>query len=196
MRARLALVVAVVVVMSGIAAAPIGGSAGVDNSAPWSGNPLAAVVYAQGPEPVQEPVQEPEPVEQEPEPAESPEEPAPVEEPAPASEPEPQVTPEPAPVEQEPEVAEQPAEEPEAEAEPMGLSDYWSQLQAAITAEASHAVTVAAATEALEVARRALAEAEEAHAAAMEGQGGHGAGTRAAAEALVDFLTAEYLPEQ
>lgn len=97
---------------------------------------------------------------------------------------------EPQPVEQVEQVEQQPEPEPP---EPVTLSDVYAALQAAITADAAHQVTVGASTDALEAARQALVDAEQAHAAAMEDQGEHNAGLRAAAQRFVDFLTAAYL---
>lgn len=92
--------------------------------------------------------------------------------------------------EPDPEVVEQP------EPEPVTLGDVYGALQAAITAEAANQVTVGAATDALEAARQALVDAEQAHADAMRGQGERDAGVRTAAQAFVDFLTLTYLQPQ
>ena len=124
----------------------------------------------------QEAAEEPEPLEQE-----AAEEPEPVE-PKPASEPEP---------EPEPENAAEPESVPEPE--PLSLDSVWGSLQDAIDAEADHQDTVSRTTGALEEARRALVEAEGAHASAMEGQGERNQSIRGAAQALVDFITAVYL---
>ena len=192
MRARLTLVVAFVAAMSVIAVAPIGSGAPNDGPLLWTGNPFVTTVLAQS-EPAQEPTppaptEEPQP---EPDPVEQAEETPPVEEALgaePAEEADQEPTPEP-----EPEVAEEPAAEPAPEPEPASLGDFWGELQAAITSEASNAVTVGAAADALETARRNLVEAEQGHAQAMEGQGEHNAVVRAAARRLVDFVTSAYL---
>ncbi|MCY4120229.1 MAG: hypothetical protein OXG72_04840 [Acidobacteria bacterium] len=224
MKARITLVVAVVALIAGLAgytnpdaflqtlvaqvqAAPAQEPASQPEPLPVEQEPEPAespedtvpVEPAQEPEPAED--VEPEPEVQEPEPAEDVEPEPEVQEPEPAEdvEPEPEVQ-EPAPVEQvEPDPAPQPApevvEEPEPEPE-MTLADFWSVLQAAITAEAAHRVTVGATNDGLEAARQALIEAETAHADAMHDQGEHRAGIRAAAQDFVDFLTASYLQPQ
>ena len=191
MRARLTLVVAFVAAMSVIAVAPIGSGAPNDGPLLWTGNPFVTTVLAQS-EPAQEPTP-PAPTEDpQPDPVEQAGEAIPVED-AQAAEPaEAAPTPEP-----EPEAAEAPAAEPEpepeAEPEPVTLSDVTALLQSAVTAEAANQVTVGAAADALEGARQALADAEQSYAGAMEGQGEHNAAIRAAAQRLVDFVTATYL---
>ena len=187
MRARLALVVALVAVMSALAAAPIGSGYIADNPLLWTGNPFATTVLAQS-EPAQAPtvpeaVEEAEP---EPEPVQGPPEPDVVEEPV-QGPPEPDVVEEP----QQSETVEE--AEPEPAPEPPTLGDVWATLQGAITAEAANSVTVGAAEDALTSVLQALADAELAHAAAMEGQGEHDANIRTAAQALVDFVTVNYL---
>ena len=82
------------------------------------------------------------------------------------------------------------AEEMAAE---VTLADLWSGLNGAITSEASNAVSVDAAAVARDAAAQTLAEARAAYAAAMEGQEQESAGVTAAAQALVDFLTAAFL---
>ncbi len=89
--------------------------------------------------------------------------------------------------------AAEPEQAEEAEPEPPTLADVHAALVAAITAEAAGQVSVDAATEALDGARRALDDAEAAHAGAMLSQGEHTTGVREAAQAFVDFLTATYL---
>ena len=153
---------------------------------------LPAFLAAQS-EPAQEPVAPVE--EQQPEPVQ---EPAPLPEPVQEPEAEPEVSDGSEPVvEPEPEAEPEPSEESgpivEPEPEPVTLNDAFGSLQGAITAEASNAVTVGAASEALDAARQALVDAEEAHADAMRGQGEHDADVRSAAQALVDYLTATYL---
>ena len=192
MRARLTLVVALVAAMSAGAVAPIGSGAPADSPQLWTGNPFLTTVLAQS-EPAQEPTppaptEEPQP---EPDPFEQAEEALPVEDTQEAETAE-EADQEPAP-EPDPDVVEEPAAEPAPEPEPASLGDFWGDLQAAITSEASNAVTVGAAADALETARRNLVEAETGHAAAMEGQGEHNAGVRAAAQRLVDFVTSTYL---
>ena len=187
MRTRLVLATALVGAMAAIAAAPLAPAGAAP--LPWLGDsPLATLVYAQSgqgqepvtppsdpePEPRQESVEESQPEPEQAEPAEPAEEAEPVEE-----EPEP-------PVEQaEPEQAVEP--------EPVTLGDVSAMLQSAITAKAANQVTVGAASDALEGARQALADAEESYAGAMEGQGEHNAAIRAAAQRLVDYVTATHL---
>ena len=197
MRTRLVLVSALFAAMVAIAAAPQA-PAGPGLMSPWVGsNPLVSLAYAQGgqqpvtpePEAVEEPVQgppEPEAVE---EPVQGPPEPDVVEEPV-QGPPEPDVVEEPVQGLPEPDVVEEP--EPEPAPEPT-LGDFWGALQSAITAGAANAVTVGASFDALDSALQALLDAEQAHTAAMEGQGEHDADIRTAAQALVDFVTASYL---
>ena len=192
MRTRMVLVVALVALMSAVAAAPPpDGASRPEGAMVWAGlNPFAQPVYAQEPEPA-----EPEPV-QEAQPEPGPEDTAPVEEaqePAEEAEEEPVAEPEPQP---EAAVEPQPAPEPAPEPEPVRLGDVYSALIAAETARSANQVTVDASVEALDAARQSLIDAELAHAAAMEGQGEHNAGVRGAAQALVDYLTATYLQPQ
>ena len=165
MRARFALALALVCTMAAIATAPLSPAGAAPDPLAWVGdNPLVSPVYAQS---GQQPVT-----------------------------PEPDVVEEPVQGPPEPDVVEEPVQgppEPDVVEEPASLGDFWGELQAAITSEASNAVTVGAAADALETARRNLIEAEQGHAVAMEGQGEHNAGVRAAAQRLVDFVTAAYL---
>ena len=189
MRTRLVLVSALFAAMVAIAAAPQA-PAGPGLMSPWVGsNPLVSLAYAQsGQEPV---TPEPEVIE---EPVQGPPEPEAVEEPV-QGPPEPEAVEEPVQGPPEPEAVEEPQPEtvePEPAPEPT-LGDFWATLQGAITAEAANSVTVGAASDALALAFQALTDAEQAHAAAMEGQVEHDADIRTAAQALVDFVTASYL---
>ena len=179
-RTRFVLALALVGAMAAIATAPLSPAGAAPDPLAWVGsNPLVSLAYAQG---GQEPVTpEPEAVE---EPVQGPPEPEAVEEPV-QGPPEPEVVEEP-----QPEQAED--AEPEPAPEPT-LGDFWATLQGAITAEAANSVTVGAASDALALAFQALADAEQAHAAAMEGQVEHDADIRTAAQALVGFVTASYL---
>ena len=189
MRARLTLAVALAAAMSAIAVAPMGAGIVADSPLPlWAAGSFVTAVHAQA-EPVQEPapVEDPRPEPEQANPVEDVQEVQEVQEPPEEAEAEPAPEPEP-----QPETVEQ---EPEPEPE-MNLGDFWSVLQTEITAEAAHQVTVGASTDALEAARQNLVDAEQAHDVAMDDQGGHTAGIRAAAQAFVDFLTLAYLQPQ
>ena len=170
--------------------APLSPAGAAPDPLAWVGdNPLVSPVYAQsgqGQEPVDAAVRAPSP-------GRSPwrrAEPAPEQaEPAePAEGPEPSRRSRNSPVEEaEP--------EPAAEPEPVTLGDFWGDAPGRHHRPRHRTqVTVGAAADALETARP---EPDRGGAGrtpcAMEGQGEHNAGVRAAAQRLVDFVTATYL---
>ena len=89
----------------------------------------------------------------------------------------------------------EPADVPPADPTPVTLADVVGSLNAAIQSSAGTGAEVGLAGQALADAEAALAAAQSAHESAMGAQEDADTAIRAAARALVDFLTETYLTE-